>query len=463
MPTLIVFGLVLRISFVLYGGDLYYKGHDPFTNGDTDSYTKGFINLWEHGFYSFNPLNPDAAFGRLPGYPFFWGLHYIVFGKQHVFQAVAYSHCLLDTVAIYLVYATAKALTRDLRAAWISALLYASYPFVLIWMTVSTSEVVATFLTIVVFWWLTTRPVTVRNSVLAGLLVGLALLVREYLGILLIPVFFWVYCAKGMGRSFVLMSPMATLAFLLLYIGWPIRNYVFQHRFMLLKPSTAGYDRYAEDVITARQWIYSWTPDANSYLEGIAGTAALPRFPAEVFASSAEATRAQALISRARECGTGFYTWRAGQHYSRPDNCNTELAVGFTALENSYKQRHPFRYRAYVPLLNLKKAFFKNQFLQGGGSWFVSLVFCYRSALLLISLWGAFLLRHRQISWLLSFFFCFMYLFICVAIRQLEMRYLIQADAIILCFAGVPLVWLFDRVKGRQKAALPVPRTYSTG
>lgn len=458
MPGLLVLGLLLRLLFVWFGAAVYYKGHDPFLNGDTGSYTENFINLWEHGLYSFNPLNPEAAFGRLPGYPFFWGIHYLLFGKQHVFQAVAYSQCLLDTVAIYLIYATAKALTHDIRAAWISALLYATYPFVLVWLTVSGSEALATFLTIALFWWLATRPTTVRNALLAGLLVGLALLVREYLGILLMPVFYWLYAARGLSRPFVGLSSLVLVGFLTLYIGWPIRNYVFHQRFLLLKPATAGYDRFAEDVNTARRWIYNWNPDADAYLDGIAGTAALPRFPAEVFASPAEAARAQALIRQARACGTGFYSWRTYQHYSRPTNCNAELVAGFTALENSYKERHPLRYWTHVPLLNLKKAFFKNQLLQGSGK-LVGLLFTYRSVLLLLSLWGAFLLRRRRSVWPLVFFFWFMYLFICVGLRQLEMRYLLQADTAILSLAGVPFVWLFDRLRGRRASTLAAATT----
>ena len=425
---------------------MYYKGSSPFINSDTTSYIESFMNLWEHGLYSFNPLNPEAAFGRLPGYPFFWGAHYLLFGKQHVFQAVAFSQCLLDTLAIYLVYVTARALSHDVRAAWISALFYALYPFVIVWMTVSGTEALATFLTIMVFWWLATRLVDLRNALIAGILVGLSLLVREYLGVLLVPVFFWLYTAKGFGRHFVGLCLVALLGFTVLYIGWPVRNYVFQHRFLLLKPPTAGYERYAEDVNSARKWIYGWSPDANAYLDGIAGTAAIPKFPADVFQNSAEAARAQALIQMARQCGTGFYTWRTNQHYSQSSNCNAELGAGFTALESSYKQRHPFRYWTHVPLLNLKKAFFKNQLTQGGSK-LVSVLFLYRSVVLMVCLVGAFMLRRQRSVWPLMFFFAFMYLFICVGLRQLEMRYLIQPDAAFLILAGVPFGWLLDRLK----------------
>lgn len=458
LPALLAMGLSLRLLFLWLGAALYYKGKSPYVNGDTSSFTDSFLNLWQHGVYSFNLLNPDAAFGRLPGYSFFWGGHYLVFGERFVFPAVALTQSVLDTVAIYLVYATSRALTRDVRAAWVSAFLYASYPFVIVWVTVSGSETLATFSTILLFWWLATRRVTGRNALFAGLMVGCALLVREYLGVLLVPVVMWIYASVRERWRFVRLSALAVLGFTVLYIGWPIRNYVFQHRFMLLKPPTAGYDRYAEDVSSARTWIYGWNPDADAYLDGIAGKGALPEFPADVFRNPAERSQAQQLFVRARRCGTGFYSWRYSQHYDGMKNCNAELAAGFTALNDSYKQQHPLRYWTHVPLLNLKKAFFKNKLLTSDGNRFTSVLFGYRTLLLLLGVAGAVMLWRESNTWPIVFFFVFMYLFICMGLRQLEMRYLLQADAAMISFAGVPLAQLLNRMK--RKAELESVKMY---
>ncbi|UOQ55183.1 hypothetical protein [Hymenobacter cellulosivorans] len=224
-----------------------------------------------------------------------------------------------------------------------------------------------------------------------------------------------------------------------------MRNYLGQHRVVLVKTSTAGYDRYAADVFTARQWIYGWTPEADPYLDGIAGLKPLPAFPPGVLASPAEVRQAQALIERGRQCGTGFYAWRHAAPFPEPTNCNEELAAGFTALNESYKQRFPWRYWTQVPLANLQRAFFKMQLRQASGTGKLSFVlFEYRSLLLLLSLGGAWLLRHNRAVWPIVGFFGFMYLFICFGIRHLEIRYLLQADSAMLCLAGVPLVRLFD-------------------
>ncbi|UOQ74434.1 ArnT family glycosyltransferase [Hymenobacter cellulosilyticus] len=388
VPVLLLGGLVVRLLFLWVGADVYYHGKSPYINNDTYSFTQSFYNLLEQGIYSFNLRNPEAAFGRLPGYPFFWGAHRLLVGRTYVYPAVAFTQILLDTGAIYLVYATTRALTHDLRAAWVSALLYAGYPFIIVWLTISGSEALGTFMTILAFWWLATRPVTKATAVGAGLLIGLAFMVREYLGILLLGAFFWVYQSKGLNWHFIRLSVLVAVGFLVVYVGWPIRNYLGQHKLVLVKTRTAGYDRYAEDVSTARQWIYGWTTEADPYLDGIAGLKPLPAFPAGVVGSPAEARQIQALIQRVRQCGTGFHSWRYAQMYPRPTNCNAELAAGFTALHDSYKQRHPWLYWFRVPLINLKRAFFKSQLQQGGAGKLSFILFGYRSALLLLGLWG---------------------------------------------------------------------------
>ncbi|WP_157807236.1 glycosyltransferase family protein [Hymenobacter chitinivorans] len=447
LPLLLLGGLAVRLLFLWVGADIYYHGRSPFFNNDSYSFTQSFYNLVTQGTYTFNPKNPDAAFGRLPGYPFFWGAHWLLFGDQYAYKAAAYTQVLLDTAAIYLVYATARALTRDVRMAWVSALLYAGYPFIIVWLTMSGSEALGTFITIVIFWWLATRPVAPATALGAGLLIGVALMIREYLAVLLLAAVFWVYLSSGINWRFLRLSAVVGVGFMLVYIGWPVRNYFGQHQLVLLKTRSAGYDRYADDVSSARQWIYGWTAEADPYLDGIAGLRPLPALPADVLANPTEVRQFQLLLKQVRQCGTGFYAWRYAQMFPKTrQDCNAEIAAGFTALNDSYQRRFPWRYWTQVPFADLQRAFFKSQLRQAnvaGGALSFGL-FGYRSLLLLLSMAGAWLLRHRRSSWPIVFFFGFMYVFLCFGIRHLEIRYLLQADAAMLCLAGVPLVRLLD-------------------
>src|SRR5215208_5212074 len=93
--------LFIRLAYILFG--FYSGGTSFFVNNDSFSYTDSIINFFEKGIYSFDVDFPDAAFGRLPGYPLFWGLHYLIFGK-HAYFAVAITQAVLDSLATYLVY-----------------------------------------------------------------------------------------------------------------------------------------------------------------------------------------------------------------------------------------------------------------------------------------------------------------------------------------------------------------------
>src|SRR5215216_3445624 len=122
--------LFIRLAYIIFG--FYSKGDSFFVNNDSFSYTDSIINFFEKGIYSFEPDFPDAAFGRLPGYPLFWGLHYLIFGK-HAYFAVAITQAVLDSLATYLVYEILINLTKNRTTALLAALIYCSYFFSVFW------------------------------------------------------------------------------------------------------------------------------------------------------------------------------------------------------------------------------------------------------------------------------------------------------------------------------------------
>ena len=91
---------------------------------------------------------------------------------------------------------------------------------------------------------------------------------------------------------------------------------------------------------------------------------------------------------------------------------------------------------------------------QGG---LVRLVFGYRTLLLLLG-WGGLLvgLRRQPALWLVAAVAGFMYVYICFVYRGLEVRYLLQADALLLipaaCWLGR---WWPAGLPSASQAALP--------
>ena len=85
-------------------------------------------------------------------------------------------------------------------------------------------------------------------------------------------------------------------------------------------------------------------------------------------------------------------------------------------------------------------------------------VFAWRSLLVVLGFVGLVGYRRQPRVWPVAFFVLFMYLFISVAARRLEMRYLLQADALLLVPATLLLGgvgnWLRQPPQAVKKQAL---------
>jgi hypothetical protein len=445
-------GLAIRVAFLMKGATVYYGAGHEYLNGDSFSYTESFRNLVEHGHYTSDPSIPDASFGRLPGYPFFFGLHYLLFGAKEALAALAVSQTLLDTAVILLLYRLLLRWTGQLLPAVFVALLYATYPFAIIWVSVTGTEQLNTFCTVLWLGAVTSGKQTRTHYALVGVLAALAFLVREFMGVLLPISLLVVFLQSQLPWPFRWKRAVwVALGFGFLYIGWPARNYFGQHRLTLVKPVSAGYANQREDMQAYLDWLHCWTNDNTTWLELMLASEPF-RYPASIFGSPVEERRAYALTALAARCGSSFHLRRLDTQESRlaqPPlfyNCNPAIAAGFDSLRTSFVRRHPLRYAIAVPLSNLQKAFFKKNTIHQPKAGTVAMLqralFGYRSVLVLLGVLG--LLIARKQPWVVPIccYFLFIYLYTSVVFRSLEMRYLLQADVMLL----LPAAWLIARL-----------------
>lgn len=481
--VILLLGLGLRVVFLLKGTAMLY--HSPGLsagNGDSGSYILSFENLWYTGYYTFDFLEAGAAFGRLPGYPFFYGAHWLLFGREQAAAATAWSQVLLDTGAIGLVFAILQRLAPNRpRTAYLGALLYATYPFIIVWVPVIGTEILSTDLTLLWLWLLLRWRPTTLFALGTGAVAALVLLVRVYMGILLPITLLWLLwqTRTAAWRLIIRQVGLVVLGFGLLYGGWPLRNYLLTQRLILLKPQAAGYANQTPDVDEFYQWVHCWTPNENPWLDSVLVGQGRVHFPASAFSSAAEEEQAQRLVARARQCGSGFWVLRTGIctttfYYRHPaailadtayqrhhfHSCNAEVGAGFRELRQRFTAKHPFRFWLDVPLQNVWKALFKSTLAKTPVleartpppyAGLMRLAFGYRTLLLLLG-WGGIVvgLRRQPALGLVAAVAGGMYVYICFVYRGLEIRYLLQADVLLLLPAAC---WL-----GRWwPASLPSP------
>ncbi len=461
---IVFWGALLRLFFVLVGARVYYGSGNEFLNNDSRSYM-GVMNLFEHGLYTFDMAHPDAPFGRVPTYPLFWGAHYLLFGEQGALYAVAASQTLMDLAVILMMFGLGRAVRGIDRDGLWAAFLYASYPFVIIWVSLTATEAFATFLTVAIAWVGMTRPPSLKTAALAGALIGAAVLTREYLGLMLLGLSLFQLMRLGWMRwpEAAKFITVMSAAFVVVFSAWPLRNYVFHSRVIVLRPENSGYHRYERDITRSRAWINSWDIHADTYLDPMTkGDGEVP-FPDEVFADASERAKAQELVALGRRCGAGFYSWRHNQAPPTSfERCEGDVARGFDELRVSFMDREPLSFFVLTPARNLAKIFFKSSLTDRRGGFkrlLIAALFAYRSVLVLLGFVGAVVFRRRPIVVSIVAVSLSFYLFLCLVLRFVEMRYLLQFESLAL----IPVALLCSALHGRFRLSGEQPTEDAPG
>jgi hypothetical protein len=326
LKNIIIFGFIVRVLYLCFGARLYSAETSIFTNNDSFSYSDGFINLWKHGIYTFDLSEPDAAFGRLPVYPFFWWIHYIIFSK-FAYQAVAITQLLLDTLAIYFIFKITLYVFKCMHTALIAAFLYASFFFIILWIPITGTESFATFVTIYFFYFLFCKQQTKFYFLKLGLLLALLFYSREYL-IILLPVSAFYLWRNNYSLKNIFVS---CIIFTALYALWPIRNYINYNKVVWVKTKTAGYKCIGEDYIAFRSWCSNWCSavDFNEiYFNKLIHSKDSITFPAYCYSNPQEKQMLDELVTQLRNCGSGIQQF---EHIANIDtnNCNTTIVNNF--------------------------------------------------------------------------------------------------------------------------------------
>lgn len=442
--------LIIRLLFVFFGAKYLY-GDRIFETNDTFSYVQSFLNLLNHGEYTFDFGIKDAYFGRLPGYPFFWGLHYLIFGTK-TFMAVAFSQSILDSLSVVLAYLIIFKVTKSLKAAKIGALIALFNPFTIMWVTINTTEIFATFLAVLVLYKVICKSWFYRKPLLLGLLLAACFYTRVYL-IFLLPIILFVFFITSGNRKIAFKKGLVIVAsFLFLYSFWPIRNYVFHDEIQFLKPKTAGYATLTEDVLSFRDWVYCWnSSDWSPWFEQIINTKEEVKFPKDVIINNEERLLVDSLIVMCRTCGGGFHSWKSSDILA--DNCNHDIAIGFNKLRKIYTKRSFLTVYVKIPLLNLQKAFFDfNIESVSSSSKLILMIFAFlvglRGIIMVIGLVFSFIKFRTSLLLIIGLFSFFMLILLSLFIRQVEIRYLIQVDMYLIISFAVFLGLFIFKNKG---------------
>ena len=130
-----------------------------------------------------------SCFGRTPGYSFFIGLIYIVSNKEIslTLQIIPFFQIIMDCFSLFFIFSICKKSFNNNKIALIASLLYALYPFVIVWTVIVYAETLSVFLLLLSIS-LVINSSNNFNYLIGGIIFGLSILTRIQL-IVAAPVF----------------------------------------------------------------------------------------------------------------------------------------------------------------------------------------------------------------------------------------------------------------------------------
>ncbi len=462
-------GLLLRLIFIFIGGKIYYGRPDFFIQRDTGDWFTAFINLCDHGIFTVNIGHEEGKFFRPPGYSFLFGFFYLITLKNYAlaWKLLVIAQVIMDTASIYLVSKIAKYVvlnsTGDKKTTFgnLSALLYSIYPFVIVWVPVLYAETSSIFfLLLSIFYSLNSN--SLRNVFLSGLFVGIATLIRLQC-VFCIPFIAMTYFFSTKNNLKDKIRTMATfsIAVLISYGLWPARNIFLQHRILFSQDLEIGR-QWSRDFMAFLDFAYSIRTDHTSLYWEIIDNKEV-HWPKQAYLDPEDSILLDSVVKLCRTCGTGFESWKVGEGMHpyfmlAAPKCDSLIDKIFTSLYQKQKTKNALNYWVIVPMTNLEKCFFKFT-LYGNKSpsvkLFSGILFIFRSVFVMLGLLGIYIafknnfLEKRFLLFVLSYVIVW-YFYLSFFYRNMEIRYLLHTDILLLIPAAYVLLGLFAKKNPKE-------------
>ena len=208
-----------------------------------------------------------ASAWKPPGYPAWVGFWYSVLGVSPLRVEVVQG-LLLAPLTVLLSWRLARRLLGA-QVAIVAAFIVAAFPLVWEYFGMLFPEALAIPLTLATLLAVWGRPATPANAVLAGVLLGLGLLIRPTAFFLVAAVAVaWILAAgwrRGLG-----MSALAVVVAGLVVLPWTVRNFVVLDGFVPISVQESGaYGTFNEEAANDPDAPYSWRPLPEPYLPAI--------------------------------------------------------------------------------------------------------------------------------------------------------------------------------------------------
>jgi 4-amino-4-deoxy-L-arabinose transferase-like glycosyltransferase len=246
----VVLGLAIRIVYVLV------TRHHVLTGDEPEYDLEGRLIAAGHVFWTTTPYGIlHASAWKAPGYPAWIGFWYWLVG--HHVLAVRLVQAFIGIPVIVLTWLLARRLFGP-RVAILSAFVVAIFPMVWQYEELYFSESLSTPLTLLALLLLLTGPRTRQRALLAGLVIGVSLLIRPSDVLLLAGAVVAWWATVGWRRGTAL-AALTVLAAVIVVAPWTYRNSRVEHGFLPISlQDAAAYGTFNRDSANNPVRPYEW-------------------------------------------------------------------------------------------------------------------------------------------------------------------------------------------------------------
>jgi len=446
---LFIFSLFIRLIFDFYFQQFYF-GKFIFQYGDSASYINPILNLINHGNYMGDLNIEDSKYFRVPVYPSFLGIIYLLVGIEYLDYVVAFSQAIIDSISTILVYMILYKMTLSSKIAISSGLLYATYPFIIIWNPISYTEIIQIFL-IFFLLYISLNKNSYSKYLLQGFLVTLLVLTKQYLGLLIfIPIIMYLVDKNQVLEKRIIAIFIVLIGFSISLTPWVIRNYIVSNgKIIILQGESKGLSIYGKDFEAFEQF-------ANLFNENITPAWTTLSYSGDVNLGDKHQNfidrhynEIEQVFKKAYRCGPSFIQRR--RVLKEEDIlCEYEVIQEFKNLTNIFWKEQPFYEAVETRIDSLIKIFSKNDIINKNikfsqTNFIKNILFQYRILLLFLGIVSIFyflvnFLMYKNFIISILFTSFLMYIYFALVIVHAEIRYLLVPDLLLTIFAPIILV-----------------------
>lgn len=378
----------IQVTHLMYGSsdDILFGST---LNSPDNSWYLNQIKYFMNGFgFTIDPLDPIYAVRRTPGYPIFYGLHYIILGESGAHKFIPYTQTFLHSIASVYLYRTAALIFADRKIVFWSGFLYGISPLVISYLFMTITESI--FPAIVIFQIylsvLCFKKASLKLACYAGFILAVAVLVRPMSGLTL---FFFIslgfYFKDITIQQIIKINGVFFITFFIAMAPWVIRNYMVLNKFVPLETyylnASLGNQNIKSDAM--HRWWSTWgSPKVLELHEKLvkdidSGDPYITinffinnEVPAWVYKVKSKQhlkgllIEYQSCILKNREVNGG----RRLRYLENPLACEYKVSGGFDVFANAIKAKNPFHAYFVAPF-----------FIRGGEYVFHSAIHSWRS------------------------------------------------------------------------------------